>query len=82
MQENIVKIKAAVLLTRTAVLKVLKETGMSKYRLAKELGIQPIMINNYLKKTRMGKVTAERFELIFNIRIKDVYDPIKILEDE
>lgn len=47
----------------------------SKYHLAKLLSIEPIMINNYLKKnTRMGVETAATINELFNIVITDVYD--------
>lgn len=59
--------------THDAVLHVLKEEGISKYRLAKVIGVQPIMIDNYLFKTRMRQATADKFETAYGIKIDDVY---------
>lgn len=68
------------LTTREAVLQVLRETKRSKYWLAQQLEVQPIMINNYIRKkkpNRMGKKTADIMERIFLIKISDMYNPIK-----
>lgn len=70
--------------TKQAVISVLKETKRSKYWLAKQLGVQPIMISNYIrerKPSRMSKPTADTFEQLFGITIDDVYNPIKPLEE-
>lgn len=46
----------------------------SKYALAQILGMQPIMIDNYLKKgTRMGELPSEIMHIAFNIIITDTY---------
>ena len=62
------------LTTKDAVISVLEGTRWSKYKLAQELGVRPIMISNYLKQgTKMGKATAERFTAKFDITISDIY---------
>ncbi len=66
--------------TKKAVLRVLKKTRNSKYWIAKQLGVRPIMISYYIrpvKPCKMSKLTADKFEAIFNIKITDVYNPIK-----
>ncbi len=61
--------------TKAAVLQVLNDNSISRYRLAKNLKVQPIMISNYINKgTRMGVVTATQFEAVYGITISDVYD--------
>ncbi len=61
--------------TKDAVLKVLLDTGISRYRMAKDLNLQPIMIKNYIDKgTRMGRATAERFESKYGEKISDIFD--------
>lgn len=62
--------------TAEAIRKILLETGKSKYRLSKDLEIAPIMIDNYLKGTRMGIKTYSRFIAKWDIKIDDVYDPV------
>jgi len=64
------------LTTKDAVMHTLVSRGWSKYRLAQELGVRPIMIDNYLKKgTKMGEKTATRFEDTLGIEITDTYNP-------
>lgn len=69
--------------TREAVMVVLLREGISKYRLAKNLGIQPIMVDNYLgpKSTRMSKPTADKFTSLYNIEISDVYQSRKNIDE-
>ena len=69
--------------TKEAVLAVLSRHSISKYRLAKTIGVQPIMIDRYLTGTRMGVKPCREFEREYLIEIDDVYDPsIKYREDE
>lgn len=71
------------LTTKQAVLKVLRDMHWSKYKLAQEMGVRPIMISNYLKDekpTKMSGRTADRFEDTFGIEITDAYRPTKELE--
>jgi len=71
------------LTTKKAVMLVLKDTKRSKYWLAQQLEVQPIMISNYLRPvrpSRMGIKTAELFKQLFTIEITDVYNPIKEIE--
>jgi len=68
------------LTTKQAVILVLKDTKRSKYWLAQQLEVQPIMINHYLRPvrpSRMSKKTADIFERLFTIKITDMYNPIK-----
>lgn len=59
-----------------AVAHVLETRALSKYALAKQLQISPIMIDRYLKdKSRMGPTTAKRFHFLFSITIEDVRRP-------
>ena len=70
--------------TKAAIRHVLTVTQKSKYRLARDLDIAPIMIDNYMNSTRMGIKTYEKFKNLFpNTIIDDVYDPVShITEDE
>lgn len=71
------------LTTKEAVKLVLTETKCSKYRLAHNLGVQPIMITNYLRKVKPSKMsipTAAKMEQLYSINITDIYDPIKPVE--
>lgn len=71
--------------TKEAVLKVLKDTGMSRYWLAHQIEVRPIMISNYVrmaKPCRMSIPTATRFTAIFDIAIDDIYNPIKAVNDD
>lgn len=66
--------------TKEAVLLILRETGCSKYRLAKNLDVNPIMINNYIrdvKPSKMSKPTASLMKQFYGITITDIYNPIK-----
>lgn len=67
--------------TREAVIYVLKEEGISKYRMGYDLGVRPIMIDHYLNKSRMKQDTADKFEAKYNIHIDDVYNPTVIPEE-
>lgn len=71
--------------TKEAVKKVLKDTGKSKYWLAKQLGVGPIMINHYIRPVlpcRMSVATAKKFTVLFDIEIEGAYNPIKEVDDE
>ena len=73
------------LTTKKAVTLVLKDTKRSKYWLAQQLEVQPIMINNYLRPvrpSRMGRKTAALMERLFTIKITDIYNPIKEIIDD
>ena len=63
------------LTTKAAVLFILADRKISKYRMAKDIGVQPIMIDNYSgpRGTKMGEATAKRFEDIYGIEIIDTY---------
>lgn len=63
-------------LAKDAVAHVLETRELSKYALAKQLQVSPIMIDRYLKDTsKMGPDTAKRFSFLFNITIEDVRRP-------
>lgn len=63
-----------VMMTKEAVSFVLETYDITPYRLAKNLGLQPIMISNYLDNgVRMGKDTAKRFHALYGIEIADIY---------
>lgn len=69
------------MITKNAVAKVLKEEDISKYRMAKDLDKQPIMIDNYLKGTRMGVKTAEKFLTLYGVEISDAYTNRKVINE-
>lgn len=62
-----------VMLTKDAVQTVLSQ-GFTKYALAKQLGCNPVSINQWLRGTRMSAVYADKVELLFNITVTDTYD--------
>jgi len=71
--------------TKEAVLKVLKDTGKSKYWLAMQIEVRPIMISNYIRPVapcKMSKPTASRFTALFDIVIDDIYNPMKEINDD
>jgi len=69
------------MLTKDAVIKVLNDEGITPYRLAKNIGVQPIMINNYIGKgTSMGVKTAAKFTALYSIDIDDIFDNRKIID--
>lgn len=61
------------LTTKEAVQHVLTKTGMSKYALAKSLGLAPVSISQYLRNTKMSEQTAHNFYLKYGIIIMDAY---------
>ena len=69
------------MLTKDAVFRVLSTEGISKYRLAKEIGVQPIMIDNYLDHgTRMGVATAKKFTEVYAIEVDDIFNNRKAVD--
>jgi hypothetical protein len=58
--------------TKDAVLYLL-DAGYTKYKIAKVLQAQPIMIDNYLNGAKMRRATALRFKSAFKIEVTDVF---------
>lgn len=48
-------------------------TGLTKYRIAKTLGITPVSINQYLNGTKVSAKTAGLFKSHFSIDISDAF---------
>lgn len=68
--------------TKEAVIHVLQKEGISKYKLAKVIGVSPIMIDCYLFKTRMRNETAAKFFTAYGIEIADTYpSPVNLHAD-
>jgi len=64
------------MLTAEAVQEVLWRTGLSKYALAKSLGlVSSTSINQYLRGTRMSAEVADRFFNEYEIVIDDTFYP-------
>lgn len=60
--------------TAEAVEEVLRTTRLSKYALAKSLGVvSSTSINQWLRGTRMSDTVAERFEHLYGIKINDSF---------
>lgn len=58
--------------TKSAVEAVLFRLRITKYAMAKQLGIaSSTSINQWLRNTRMSHKTAKRFEELYGIRITD-----------
>lgn len=63
--------------TAQAVAFVLKDQGLTKYGLAKALGLgATTSVYQWLKGTRMNSTSATKFEELYGITISDVYDPL------
>jgi len=63
--------------TKEAVAFVLKEYKLSKYRLAKNLGVvSSTSVNQWLTQSRMSQDVANRFESLYHIKISDAYDSL------
>lgn len=63
--------------TKDAVALVLKREQLSKYRLAKLLGMAGVAsVNQWLRGTCMSEKTADKFYQLYSIRISDVYEPL------
>ena len=58
-------------LTTKAAIEHVLSSGASKYSVAKLLALSPIMVNNYLKGTKMSHATASKMEALFGIKITD-----------
>ena len=57
--------------TKQAILFVLKRHSLSQYALAQRIGATPQSVNQWLKKTRMSKVFAEKFYKEFKVIVTD-----------
>jgi len=71
--------------TKKAVLKVLKDTGKSRYWIAKQIEVNPIMVSHYIRENkpcRMSVKTAAKFKEAFDIEITNAYNPIKEVVDD
>lgn len=56
--------------TREALEAVLAR-GVTKYRIAKDLGASPVSVHQWLRTTRMSKPYAARMEKLYGITITD-----------
>ena len=62
--------------TADAVQFVLDMTELSKYRMAKELGLaSATSINQWLRGTRMSEEFATKFEALYGVKIDDAVRP-------
>lgn len=52
---------------------ILLGRGLTKYRIAKELGMSPVSVNQWLSKTVMSDKTAARVKELFDIEITDAF---------
>lgn len=63
--------------TKDAVQLVLQREGLSKYKLAQELGMAgAVSVNQWLRGTNMNVTTAAKFKELYNITISEAYDPL------
>lgn len=51
----------------------LMATGLSKYRIAKSLGLAPVSINQYLSGTKMSVQTAAKLASVHGLVITDSF---------
>lgn len=62
--------------TTAAVEYVLSLTGLTKYRMAKELGLaSATSINQWLRGTRMSEEFADKFEELYGVKVNDAVRP-------
>lgn len=62
--------------TADAVQYVLDVTELTKYRMAKELGlVSATSINQWLANTKMSGVFADKFEELYGVKIDDAVRP-------
>ena len=62
--------------TTEAVTYVLSVTELTKYRMAKELGlVSATSINQWLRGTKMSEVFAVKFEELYGVKIDDAVRP-------
>lgn len=52
---------------------ILVGRGLSKYRIAKSLGVAPVSINHWLANTKMSEANAEKMLKVFNIEVTDSF---------
>lgn len=52
---------------------ILVGRGLTKYRIAKTLGVAPVSINHWLSGTKMSEVNAERMLALYEIEITDFF---------
>lgn len=62
--------------TTEAVEYVLSLTDLTKYRMAKELGLaSATSINQWLRGTRMSEEFADKFEALYGVKVNDAVRP-------
>ena len=59
------------MITADAVNKVLQEKGLSKYRMAMDMGAAPPSVYQWAKGTKMSPYYASKFEELYGIGISD-----------
>lgn len=65
--------------TAQAVEHVLNTEYLTKYALAKSLGMSSsTSVNQWLRGTRMGTVAAKKFQRLYGIKIDDTYDSLRL----
>lgn len=62
--------------TKEAIEFVLNTKGLTKYALAKSLGVAPVSVNQWLRGTRMSTAVAKRFRILYTIDIENTYDSV------
>lgn len=60
--------------TKEAIEFVLNTKTITKYALAKSLGVAPVSVNQWLRGTRMSASKAELFKKVYLIEIENSYD--------
>lgn len=57
--------------TKQAVAFILKHRGLTKYRMSQDIGCAPVSVDQWLKRTRMGKQYAAKFYSLYKVEITD-----------
>jgi hypothetical protein len=57
--------------TKEAVEHILLDQGISKYKLAQEMGAFPVSVNQWLSGTKMSDVNRALFFVVYGVRIDD-----------
>lgn len=60
-------------LSTAAAVKELQARGLSRYKIAKTLGVSMVSPYQWAKGVRMNKSTAERFKAMYGILITDAF---------
>lgn len=59
------------MITKDAVSKVLADRGITKYRMAQDMGVAPVSINQWLSTTKMNDINRSKFQELYGVEVND-----------